>query len=135
MVAYSFKAQFAPAIENGWKTQTIRSKRERHAHPGEMLQLYTGMRTAQCRKICEDVRCTGVQAIEITFDTEGEIEGILCDGFDVPDLDAFALQDGFADASDMADFWRRNNGQRRNTGFKGVLIDWAPPRADTWGAV
>lgn len=136
MVAYSFKARFAEAIREGWKTQTIRAGRERHARPGEMLQLFTGMRTAQCQKICEDVRCTAVMAIEISFDDEGEIDRILTDGVPVRDLDAFAVLDGFTDSSDMAAFWRKEHGPADI--FRGVVIEWAAPRGaaavDAWEA-
>ncbi|MEJ0016825.1 MAG: ASCH domain-containing protein [Acetobacteraceae bacterium] len=45
MVAYSFKRDFAAPILAGIKRQTIRADRRRHARPGEVLQLYTGMRT------------------------------------------------------------------------------------------
>lgn len=95
MVAYSFKQRFAVAIREGWKTQTIRAGRARHARPGEMLQLFTGMRTAHCKKICEDVRCTEVMAIVISFDDEAEIDRITTDGVPVRDVDAFAVADGF----------------------------------------
>ncbi len=134
MVAYSFKKQFADPIRFGMKTQTIRSKRTRHARPGEVLQLFTGMRTAHCLKICEDVRCTEVTEIEIIFDAEGEIETIWSDGAVMPDVDAFAVLDGFTDASEMAAFWRKENGTAPNSVFRGVLIEWAAPRADFDGA-
>ena len=130
MVAYSFKKQFADPIRFGMKTQTIRSKRTRHARPGEVLQLFTGMRTAHCLKICEDVRCTAVMSIVISFDDEAEIERITTDGVPVRDLDAFARADGFTDASEMAAFWRKENGTAPNSVFRGVLIEWAAPRAD-----
>ena len=128
MVAYSFKPRFEVAIREGWKIQTIRAKRERHARVGEQLQLFTGMRTAHCKKICEDVRCTDVMAIEITFDADGEIDRIVTDGVPVRDLDAFAILDGFIDASDMAVYWRKENGTAPNSVFRGVLIEWAAPR-------
>jgi len=51
MVAYSFKAQFREPILAGTKRQTIRADRKRHARLGEALQLYTGMRTRQCKLI------------------------------------------------------------------------------------
>lgn len=130
MVAYSFKARFTVAIREGWKTQTIRAGRTRHARPGEMLQLFTGMRTRQCEKICEDVRCTAVMAIVILFDDEAEIERITTDGVPVRDLDAFAVADGFTDASDMAQFWRKQHGGLDQMAFHGVLIEWAAPRAE-----
>lgn len=129
MVAYSFNQRFEIAIREGWKTQTIRAGRLRHAKPGELLQLFVGMRTASCRRICEDVRCTDVMLIQIDFDTEGEIDCIMTDHVRVRDVDAFAVRDGFTDASDMAAFWRRQNGQRPDTNFTGYLIEWAAPKS------
>lgn len=129
MVAYSFNPRFEVAVREGWKTQTIRAGRLRHAKPGELLQLFVGMRTANCRRICEDVRCTDVMLITIDFDTEGEIDCIMTDHVTVRDLDAFAVRDGFTDASDMAAFWRQQNGQRPDTSFTGYLIEWAAPKS------
>ena len=126
MVAYSFKARFEAAIRAGWKTQTIRAARARHARPGEMLQLFVGMRTAQCRKICPDLRCTDTLKIVISFDGKGEIGRIITDGVLVRDLDAFAIRDGFADASEMAAFWRAEHGPLGI--WHGVIIEWAAPR-------
>ena len=128
MVAYSFKSRFVVAIREGWKTQTIRAARDRHARPGEMLQLFVGMRTAQCRKICPDVRCTDILKVVISFDGEGEIERIITDGVAVRDLDAFATRDGFADASEMAAFWRAEHGPLGI--WHGVIVEWAAPRGD-----
>lgn len=128
MVAYSFKARFADNIREGFKTQTIRAGRARHARPGEMLQLFTGMRTAHCKKICEDVRCTAVMSIVISFDDEADIERITTDQVPVRDLDAFARADGFTDASDMALFWCKEHGWLAGKNFHGVVIEWAPPR-------
>jgi hypothetical protein len=66
MVAYSFDKRFVPQIANGFKRQTIRAHRRRHARPGEALQLYTGMRTKQCKKIRDDVLCSRID--EVRFD-------------------------------------------------------------------
>ena len=98
-----------------------------------MLQLFTGMRTAQCKKICEDVRCTEVAKIEIFFDADADIESIWIDGTAVNDLDAFAKLDGFSDASEMADFWHEENSQGPNTVFLGALIKWESPVFDPMG--
>jgi hypothetical protein len=125
MVAYSFKSRFETAIREGWKTQTIRGGRARHARPGEMLQLFVGMRTAQCRKICADVRCADVLKIVISFDGDGGIERIITDGVAVRDLDAFAVLDGFKDSDDMADFWRAEHGPQGL--WSGVVIEWVAP--------
>lgn len=51
MVAYSFHRMFAPDVEAMIKRQTVRAHRKRHARIGEPVQLYTGMRTKQCRKL------------------------------------------------------------------------------------
>lgn len=128
MVAYSFNPRFEVPIAEGWKTQTIRGPRERHARPGDMLQLFVGQRTEQCRKICPDVRCTEVMKAIIEFDADGFIDRIETDGVAVRDLDAFAQREGFADIDEMSEFWAENHG--RLTVFQGVLIEWASPRLE-----
>lgn len=65
MVAYGFKKFFSPQIESGHKRQTVRGNRDRHARPGERVQLYEGLRTQYCRKIIADPVCTHVVPIEI----------------------------------------------------------------------
>jgi hypothetical protein len=67
MVAYNFKAQFAPLVEAGIKRQTIRARgKRRHAAKGDRLQLYTGQRSPTCRKLLPDPECTESEAIAIT---------------------------------------------------------------------
>lgn len=68
MVAYNFAAQFAEAVETRKKRQTIRAPRKdnRHAKVGDKLQLYTGMRTTNCRKLVNpDPRCTASHKIAL----------------------------------------------------------------------
>lgn len=93
-----------------------------------MLQLFVGMRTAQCHKICLDVRCTEVMKIIISFDGDGGIDRIITDNTPVRDLDAFAVRDGFKDIDDMADFWRSEHGPIGL--WHGVIIEWAAPRME-----
>ena len=128
MVAYSFNLRFEVAVREGWKTQTIRAHRKRHAHPGEMLQLFVGMRTKQCRKICPDVRCTDLLQIVISFNGNGLIERIITDGVMVRSLDAFAQRDGFVDREDMSEFWRKSHGPAGL--WSGVILEWAAPRSE-----
>lgn len=125
MVAYSFKKQFGPPILANTKTQTIRAERlgrSRHARPGEMIQLYTGMRTRQCTKLGESP-CIAVWPIElhlrdgIVFANDGWIRT-------EEDLDAFARQDGFRDWSAMVAFWAAEH--PGVDVFEGVLIRWQP---------
>jgi hypothetical protein len=150
VVAYSFKTRFYAPIKVGLgapiepilglaipcglpilpKRQTIRPVgKRRHARPGETLQLYTGMRTKQCKSIGV-AKCTEVHPIEIRFDDvvfwvilpasstrAARIKG--------DKLEEFARADGFADSADMAAFWRAEHGSGI---FKGVLIRWEPIR-------
>jgi hypothetical protein len=126
MVAIDFDPRFETAIREGWKTQTIRKPRERNPRPGDLLQLYTGMRTADCRRICPDVRCTEVMSIEITFGDDFGIDRIVTDGVPVKNLDDFALRDGFTDSDDMAAFFKLKHGPMET--FRGYVIEWSMPR-------
>ncbi len=122
MVAYSFAPRFAPLIRRGEKLQTIRAPRKRHAHAGESLQLFTGMRTRHCVKIIPDVVCLKVSPVVILFDARGGIARIEVDHVEIGSRHDFARADGFDDASDMAAFWA--DSYRASDSFTGVLIQW-----------
>lgn len=128
MVAYSFHPRFIEPIRQGLKTQTIRSYSEaRQPRPGQLLQLYTGMRTKHCRRILPDVPCLLVMKVQIEFEYAQRplIDRIVTDGIRVRDLDAFAIRDGFTDIEDMSAFWRDTHPGVCITGFDGLLIEWA----------
>lgn len=141
MVAYGFKRYFAPQIEDGSKTHTIRGHRRRHAHPGEAVQLYSGMRSSHCRKIIADPVCISVLPIVIMSSDllSAGIAYIEIDGRPLhrDEIEPFAISDGFDPArlrglapasligetarETMGRFWRAgNNGSR----FEGVIIRW-----------
>lgn len=138
MVAYGFKKQFIEPILAGLgemdagavrpKRQTIRAiGKRRHARPGEAIQLYTAMRTKQCRKI-GDARCVSVEGVLLkwsewpsfcTFDLkDGQRAGPTRP---IKDMDEFARADGFAGFSAMKKFWADEHG---GATFEGVLIKW-----------
>lgn len=121
MVAYSFKRRFVEPIRAGRKAQTIRADRKRHARAGELLQLYTGMRTVQCGLIGL-ARCSSVEPVRIIPGSGGGVvlrEGLLTGPIG---LNAFAAADGFANWSEFSDFWDLNH---PGVGvFMGVLIKW-----------
>lgn len=118
MVAYSFKSRFVEPILAGTKGGTIRAERKArgpsnrpggHAYPGEALQIYTGMRTKQCRRITTRT-CKAVEPISLRLNTEpwNVKAGIMLGGrwnrgF-VP-LTAFARFDGFQSWAEMVLFW------------------------------
>lgn len=120
MVAYSFKQQFAPAVESLVKQQTIRGARKRHAVPGEPVQLYTGMRTKACRKLVEpDPICVGTEPLEILADGSVMVGGQIIAG---QELERLAIADGFADEQAFIEFFSTAYGLP----FSGVLIKWKP---------
>ncbi|AWJ83349.1 hypothetical protein TSH58p_07290 [Azospirillum sp. TSH58] len=139
MVAYSFRPRFidpilaglehAPLLP-GMKRQTIRgaSGGKRHARPGELVQLYTGMRTRQCRKLGEG-RCVAAEPVTLLLEKPGLV--IIGDAMTPADeheaarqLDAFAIYDGFRDWPDLVAFWAAEHPGL--TRFEGVLIRWEP---------
>jgi hypothetical protein len=138
MVAYSFQRRFVAPICKGLgrpvppgfhvgatvpKLHTIRGDRKRHARPGEMLQLYYAQRTKHCLSIGV-ARCTEVKPIEIMVVPSGLAGYVEIDGRKLArraELDEFARSDGFADFSDMLEFWRGTHGCAL---FRGVIIHW-----------
>lgn len=131
MVAYSFKRQFVVPILSGTKRQTIRADRKRHAREGEELQLYTGMRTKQCRLVGRGV-CNGVTPIRLDL-RNGRVES-LASGLSLTmldELDAFAQRDGFLTWRDLLAFWKQEHGTIE--AFSGVLITWWPLASDRRG--
>jgi hypothetical protein len=128
MVAYSFAARFAEAVEAGTKCQTIRAMRARHARSGERVQLYVAQRSKLCRKLVDpDPVCTLVSKIEIDITRDPKtgahsIEGIRMNGHPVDESDV-AWADGFDTVEDMADWFGNTHGAGT---FTGVLIQWSP---------
>lgn len=146
MVAYSFKKRFIGPILTGLgitlhsfadlpppgrsypKRQTIRAMgKRRHARPGGVIQLYTAMRTKQCRKLGE-ARCVSVEGVLLkwsgwpyfsTFDLkDGRRVGSTRR---IKDMEEFARLDGFPDFAAMKKFWADEHG---GATFEGVLIKW-----------
>lgn len=141
MVAYSFAPQFIEPIQAGSKLQTVRGHRPRHARPGEAVQLYTGMRTKQCRKIIDvDPICSRAWPITIYINkvhhTGNIISRIDLDGHKLPsdEMEGFARADGFKADDDasalrrMGEFWvKAHNIKGDFFRFDGVCIRWGWP--------
>lgn len=141
MVAYGFKPFFGPQIEDRTKTHTIRGHRRRHAHVGELLQLFVGMRTRHCRKIIADPTCIAVLPIVIMSSDllDAGIAYIEIDGRPLhrDEIEPFAKSDGFDPArlvglaptrligetarETMGRFWRESHEGSR---FEGVIVRW-----------
>ena len=128
MVAYNFDKKFAPLIESGIKSMTIRAPRNRHTRAGEPIQLYTGMRTSNCKKLLlPDPVCIKVSPIVID-ETHIDIDGAIA--FDISNIEqhlqarAFAQADGFEHLGDFIAYFKNNYALP----FSGVIIYWAPSK-------
>ena len=107
MPAINFKPQFAALVESGAKTQTIR--KTNRFKIGDVVQLYTGQRTKQCRKLGEGV-------VEMVLPFYMSRSPLLCrDAYA-----AIAMADGFANADEMFDWFEKQHGLP----FEGWLIKW-----------
>jgi hypothetical protein len=114
MVAFNFSPQFVADVEAGRKTQTIR--RTSRANAGQAIQLYTGQRTKQCRKlgdaVCIDSTYVGLTARGVTLGDTSRFPG---------DQDGFARADGFADYAAM---WKWFSERYETNSFTGYITRW-----------
>lgn len=128
MVAYNFQQQFADDVESGKKPHTIRERgKRRPPNVGEELQLYTGMRTKNCR-ILKRATCRLVEVIEIRSRHRHVLIGTPSgddyqfNRIDGEVLERFALADGFASVDAFFEFFKKPAGDY----FSGFLIHWEP---------
>jgi hypothetical protein len=126
MPALNFAKQFADAVEIGEKRQTVRAPRKdgrAHCKRGDTIKLYTGMRTAGCRLLAEaTVTCLARIRIEPTcmyLDGRLLLSSIYDRECEQTDSE-FAVADGFAGFTEMADWFEETHGLP----FEGVLIQW-----------
>jgi hypothetical protein len=118
MPALNFQKQFAALVESGEKRQTIRAERKdgrMPAKPGDIIALYTGMRTKSCRKLA-DVECIAVETIRISY-------GYITVNYQAQDEYQLAVADGFEDVAAMRDWFSKTHGLP----FTGHLIRWKQP--------
>lgn len=119
MPAFSFQARFAPLVESFTKKSTIR--RKRRAKPGDILYLYTGLRTKACRKLGEGI-CTSVAKVTIYEDSfiYASVLGncILIEAA----KKSIAEAEGFKDWDEMRDWFKEQYGLP----FTGYMHFWRP---------
>ena len=117
----SFKARFAPSVKSGEKRQTIRPRGKRQAQVGDVLHLFTGMRTKRCERLA-DAMC--LLSEEIVIDTRGRLPVIHAsvDAWDKigtgPDI---ARLDGFESIVDMFSFFKEQYGEGKH---EMILYRW-----------
>ena len=126
MPALNFMKQFAPLVELGLKEpdhpeakrQSIRARRKdgRDPRQGQQLYLFTGMRTAYCKRLGE-AECKSVQQFTIE-DNLAIYVGPHC--LTVGEEEQMAKADGFKTRGEFYDFFRKTHGLP----FHGFLIKW-----------
>jgi hypothetical protein len=121
VAAYNFQKQFVPLIESGSKRSTIRKRRKNGYIPkaGELLTLYQGMRTKNC-KLIRKVIVGKVTPIIINASI-GCVDVILNGGrLTDSDIRRLATADGFRSISEFSYFFEHAYGVE----FQGYLIEW-----------
>lgn len=114
MGLYNFQKRFVPMILSGEKTHTIRAYRAHPDKPGNVLHLYSGLRTKRAHLLMR-AKCIAVDEIEIS--TKG-IRINDC-GLSAHECELLAKRDGFEDGfSEMLSFW---DGRLP---FEGHIIHW-----------
>lgn len=94
MPAYNFQKQFVPMIVDGQKPHTIRKRRKHPTKVGDVLMLFTGMRTKSCRQFAEAV-CVKVEPVVIWVDIKALTKSYTGQAFSKEKVKEIALNDGF----------------------------------------
>jgi len=120
---YNFNRRFMENIVSGKKRQTIRATRKHMDQPGDIMHLYTGLRT-KGTILLGRVTCTSVDRVEIwkvwaNGDSEAHVKvsGIELHG---AVREAFAKADGFPNWAEMVTFWQIKN----RLPFDGHVYRW-----------
>ena len=105
MPAFNFKAQFAEMVESGKKRQTIRPQRKRRPAPGDVLFLYTGMRT----KACHLLKQTACKSVHYVLISQLFVEVDSCKLSDA-EVEELAIADGFDSTESFRQFFQQQYG-------------------------
>lgn len=123
-----FQPRFAALVEAGVKCQTVRPTPARIPKPGDKISLrrWTGKPYRSPQRLLRDAVVSEV--FDITINTDGVFLYEIGRGgaAGVPDRDSFAMDDGFANWSDMRMWFENAHGLP----FTGILIRWKCPEAE-----
>ena len=106
--SFNFRKQFADAVERGEKLQTIRCRRKdgRTPKPGDRVTLFSGMRTAYCRRLGESVV---VECFPVHLDLTDLSQRIIVSNgirLHIGEAESFARLDVFKSALEMLRWFR-----------------------------
>ena len=122
-----FQPRFAPLVEAGSKTSTIRPVPKRAIRAGDVLDLrtWTGKPYRSKQRKLREAFCTAVTPIELCFIRHRLLvwlRGAKPKHLSRSAIETLARRDGFSDAAEMADWFENAHGLP----FEGVLIKWQP---------
>lgn len=128
-----FKRRFAPFVEDGSKTHTIRATRKNPPRVGDTCHCYVDPRQKSMRLLGR-WKCVKVERIEI-FERESSTNGVAVFvdgvGLDHDEKNALAWRDGFRSRGpnrafqEMTEFWSAVHGKiGYPLAFKGYIIHW-----------
>ena len=115
MALIGFKARFAGPVSRGEKRQTVRLWRKHPIHSGEMLHLYTGLRTPRA-KLLMRARCCYAASVYLDVHL-GAVDGIKMTHEERED---FARRDGFKGWPEFVACL----GDMHELPFEGQVIRW-----------
>ena len=123
---FSFRKQFADRVASGEKLQTILQHRKdgRMPRPGDRVLLFTGMRTAYCRRLGAS---TVTEAFPVHLDLERGDWLFIVNGvrLNFVESEAFAKLDGFRSAVEMIEWFRETYPD--DGAFDGFCTRWRAP--------
>lgn len=118
-----FQSRFAPLVQSGQKTQTIRKKAR--CKPGDQLSLrqWSGRPYRSKQEELKDGVCTSVSTVSIGHGLDENGISINGEELNVHGQSLLAQLDGFMNAIEMMDWFRDVHGLP----FEGEIIKWESP--------
>lgn len=127
MPAYNFQRQFIAMVVNGKKPHTIRRRRKNPTKAGDVLMLYTGLRTKKAFKFAQSV-CVKVEPVIIYPTIEKIMRGD--DLMSEDEVVALAKADGFQSVAEFFGFFEKTYGEYELADFE--IIHWDVDGMETW---
>ena len=116
MPSLGFKRRWAGKVRDGVKRHTFRKERKRPINVGDKLIMFCGMRTKNCERLGTHI-CTVVLPGRLDANGNMIIDGRWLSG---PEVEAFAVADGFAGCGEFRDWFEKQYGLP----FDGVVLYW-----------
>ena len=119
MPTYNFQQQFVVPILNKTKPHTIRMPRKRPTKAGDLIYMYTGLRTKKAKKFAESI-CVDVSPITI-YPYIGHIRWGDGNLFEEIEIEVLFNKDGFTNGRDFFDFFIR---KYKSSALHLEIIEW-----------